>query len=252
MADSPITSAPGTSGLSVIAWLRSNQLMPYTEEDWPPGGMVQFSSSAGPSITVIKAGDVEAAGGVGGWQQSERMLREDADWWRGVPKQTMTIPVLIDRRIPNTVLTVEARLQTLRRMGRRPQGGDRPPAVTVVGDIPQHLRRVVWKIDEVRIGAYDMSRDDPKLMRRLAATVEMSSLSDVEEVEGVKLRRTREKGKRRQRVYHTKQGDTLRSIAVRLLGASNQWPDLKAWNKNLKTVRDPDAPLRRGTRLVLK
>jgi hypothetical protein len=246
---------PDTSwlGNGYIAWRQQWGLNNWLEPNLPPQGMVRFTSSEGPYVTLIVTGDPDRGGGVGGWQTSERALRQDADWWKGTPKDTLSLPLLFDLRYPGSSLSIEQRMTKLYAMGRRPRGGDRPPGVTLTGDVPERDRLIVWKIDDIRLGARDFRADSPLKLRRQALSVELSSLAAVEDVDAVRMRRTRDKkNQRRQRVIHTKQGDTLRSVAVRMLGASNRWPSLREDNKNVRHVRDPDAPLRRGTRLVIK
>lgn len=217
-----------------------------------PSGMVGLIPERGSRVErLILNGDIERAGGVGGWQQSERVLRTDADWWKSTPKATLTIPCLLDIEYVRAD-RVETVLQQIYDMGK-PSEDDDPTGIKVVGDIPQSAHQV-WKIDNITISTVLWQVDHPNLLRRVALSIELSELNRADEIKPVSIKSTRTGGgKRRRRIYPTKRHDTLRGIAVRELGNQRLWHDIKTWNdKKLKHVSDPDQLLRAGIRLVLK
>lgn len=214
----------------------------------PASGQVRLYT-ADAVFVAIRNGEVDRSGGVGGWQQSARVLRPDADWWKNTPKDIAGIPLMLDiDELPGAPL--EQRLTALRSMGQPDESGQ-PPAVSVDGDAPM-CAGIAWKIDDVALGAALYRPDAPTRLRRVELTVQLSSLDEADAVEKVTVKRTRSSAtKRRRRVIHSRQGDTLRAIAVRQLGSSGQYTKIREWNPKLKKI-DPDAPLRVNTKVVLK
>lgn len=219
----------------------------------PPMGMLRVIGPKNHTTVAIIMGDPDRDGSVGGWQQSTVLLAEDADYWTGRPKASASWPLLLHATALPGDRSVEDRLDELYWLGQS-HGGEDPPAVRLTGDVPARDRRVQWKIDNIALGArrYQYGGYGRDLLS-LAITLSLSSRRLVGEVEQVALRDTRDrKGDRRQRApIKTRQGDTLRAIAVRELGGSSDWVKLRQWNPGLRKV-DPDDPLRRGTRVALK
>lgn len=215
----------------------------------PQSGMIRLTSRRGTEITIIRNGDIDRSGGVGGWQQSERYLREDADWWKSYPKPTVSIPGLLDIDAQPAPGSIEQRLNTLYGMGHT-HGDAHPPGIRLAGDAP-HCTHLTWKLDDIRLGAALYQPEHPSRLRRIEFTLELSKLTLPDPVGPVSVKRTRTHGRRRRRTIHAHRGDTLRAIAVRELGKSNEYKQLRDWNPKLKRV-DPDQPLRPGTPIVLR
>jgi hypothetical protein len=215
----------------------------------PRSGMVKLVSENGSALTLIRNGDIDGSGGVGGWQSSERVLREDADWWKSLPKITRSIPCLLDVDALGGP-SLERRLEVLFAMGA-PDDDDDPPPLRVLGDIDPIAKARRLKIDDIRLAAQLFREDDPSALRRQELTLELSSFTESRGVSRVTVKRTRDShGKRRRRTIIARRGDTLRAIAVRQLGSSGDYKLIRSWNPKLKRV-DPDAPLRAGTKVVL-
>lgn len=222
---------------------------PFAGVTPPRSGMIKLVSATGASLTLIRNGDLDGGGGVGGWQDSERVLREDADWFKSTPKGTRSVPCLIDLDAIGGP-SLERRLEVLYSMGR-PDGDDDPPAIRLYGDIDPIARRLKWKIDDIKLGAELFREEATDELRRQELTLELSTFAEARGVSKVTVRRTRDsKGKRRRRTISAKRGDTLRAIAVRQLGSSGDYKLIREWNPKLKHT-DPDAPLRAGTKVVL-
>lgn len=219
----------------------------------PPSGMVKLvplASGLG-TVTVIRNGTVDRGGSVGGWQASERVLREDADWWKSIPKGTVSIPCLLDVDAIPDARTIEKRLRALYDMGQ-PDGQDDPTAIHLYGDVPMcHPPTWVWKLDDIQLGDDLFLEDQPTVLRRQELTLSLSTYSVTRGVTKVTVKRTRDKhDRRRRRTISARKGDTLRAIAVRQLGSSGAYAQIREWNKKLRHT-DPDAPLRAGTKIVL-
>lgn len=217
----------------------------------PRSGMVKLVPSRGSALTLIKADDLDRSGGVGGWQPLERALAPDATWWKATTNGELSLSCLID--IDETGgPDLERRLDVLYAMGRPAAGADEPPSIRVIGDVDPDTRRKTWKLDNIRLGKETFRADAPALMRQQALTLELSELVIVDPVALVTVRRTRNAaGQRRRRTIRSRQGDTLRAIAVRQLGSSGQYKQLREWNPRLKRV-DPDQPLKVNTQIVLR
>jgi hypothetical protein len=218
----------------------------------PPHGMLRLIGPKGHTVVLIISGDPDRSGSVGGWAQSTRVLAEDADYWVGRPKATATWPCLLHVDGLPGDRSIEDRLDEVYWLGQS-HDGEEPPVIRLSGDVPARDRRLEWKLDDVALGARRYLGNDARTLRSIAVTLSMSSRRLVADVDRVALRPTRDKqGQRRQRQpVRTRQGDTLRSIAVRELGSSADWVKLRQWNPKLKKI-DPDDPLRRGTKVALK
>lgn len=211
--------------------------------------MVKLVADSGAALTLIRNGDLDISGLVGGWQQSERMLLEDADWWKSSPKGAISAPLMLDIDAVGGP-SLERRLTVLYSMGQ-PVDEDDPPGLRLFGDVPAPLRQLTWKMDDVKLAAALYREEAISELRRLELTVELSTLAVATGVTGVTVKRTRDsKGKRRRRTISARKGDTLRAIAVRQLGSSGDYKKIRDWNPKLKHL-DPDAPLRAGTKVVL-
>jgi hypothetical protein len=223
---------------------------PFAGVTPPRSGMVKLVSAAAASLTLIRNGDIGGGGGVGGWQGSERVLREDADWWKSTPKATRSIPCLLDIDAIGGP-SLERRLEVLYAMGRPVDDESDPPAIRLYGDVDPIARARRWKLDDIQLGAELFLEDSPTELRRQELTLELSTYAPAPGVSRTTVKRTRDsKGKRRRRTISARKGDTLRAIAVRQLGSSGDYKLIRSWNPKLKRV-DPDAPLRAGTKVVL-
>lgn len=216
----------------------------------PRSGMVKLVSATGASLTLIRNGDLDGSGLIGGWQGSERVLREDADWWKSTPKGTRTIPCLLDIDAIGGP-SLERRIEVLYAMGQPVDDENDPPPLRLYGDVDPIARARRWKLDDIKLGAQLFLEDSPTELRRQDLSLELSTFSPAPGVTRVTVRQTRDShGKRRRRTIQARKGDTLRAIAVRQLGSSGDYKLIRSWNPKLKRV-DPDAPLRAGTKVVL-
>lgn len=216
----------------------------------PRSGMVKLVASNGTSLTLIRNGDITRTGSVGGWQTSERTLREDADWWKSTPKGAYSIPCLLDIDAIGGP-SLERRLDVLYAMGA-PTADDDPPEIRLFGLVPAGTGpRWRWKLDDISLGTMLESEAALGTLRRIELTLEMSTFAPGGRVTAATIKRTRDTASsRRRRTLVAKKGDTLRAIAVRQLGSSGDYKLIRSWNPKLARV-DPDAPLRAGTKVVL-
>lgn len=217
-----------------------------------PSGMVQFYTGSGRYVTVIKNGDMDRGGTVGGWKSVDRGGQPEAHYHDGAtPPATLSIPFMLDSAAMGGI-DVSKAVDVLYGMGLALGRQEDPPAVWINGDILPRDYGIPWKMDDLSITETLYFPRRPGVLRRVSGTVELSRLRKVGEVEDVTVRRSRTgRNRRRQRVIRAKRNDTLRVIAVRELGSVGGWKKLREWNKKLARL-DPDKPLRAGTRVVIK
>jgi hypothetical protein len=219
-----------------------------------PSGMVRVLTTRGgdDGINCLVVGDPDRGGGVGGWEEVARPLRRPSHYWAGAPNDTCSWQLAWDLTVQSG-RSIEDRLTGLRAMGRPRGDEEEPPGIMVLGDVPRPDLGVLWKMDDLSLGARRYRPDAPTVLAFLAFTLTLSRLTEPDEVEAVHVSRSRTRaGKRKQRVYRTRKGDTLRGIAVRELGLPSGWADIRKWNPKAFKKVDPDTPLRANMRVVLK
>jgi hypothetical protein len=221
----------------------------------PRPGMVTLEPERGSSLTLILNAPPDRAGGVGGWETSERILATPATWWKAPTQDTMSLDCLLDIDAIGGP-SLERRLRVLRDMAQ-PGGEDEPPWLQISGDLWDSDQNVRWVIQDLKLGdrlyiGSGGGRGVVGGLRRQQVTVDLIRYVEVEEVDALRVRRSRlATGKRRRRTYVVRRGDTLRAIALRELGDASLWRDLRKWNKSVKRA-DPDATLRTGLHLKLQ
>lgn len=213
-----------------------------------PGGRVTFIPEVGSSLTLLVEGPPERGGGVGGWESSERGGTRPAKWFKSIPDDTYSWPLILDIDEVGGP-PIERRLRVLRDMGQ-PQGHDNePPAITVTGDLWEHDGNIQWVMNELTLGERLWNSDGS--LRRQHVTVGLERYTPLDEIEAVRIRPTRTGTKKKRRSVVVHGNDTLRVIAVRELGDATRWKDLRRWNAKLKRT-DPDARLRTGLHITLR
>lgn len=213
----------------------------------PRGGMVTLHAGKA-QLTMILNKEPDRGGGVGGFQAAERAMRRPGKWWKNSPDDTMTLDCTIDIDAIGGP-SVERRIRVLRDMGLPTSGGEDPPSITVDGDIWDDDKTVEWVMEDMTFGARLWNPDGT--LRRQQITVELSRFNELATIKPIRIKSTRQKGKRKSRVVIAHTRDTLRAVALRELGDSTRWKDLQRWNKKLKRT-DPDLALRTGTHISIK
>lgn len=223
-------------------------------------GSIRLVADAGPfrgqGVTVILTSAPQFSGGVGGWEVMSRPGRRPARWWRGGTEMALTIDGVLDVDRGDPTFGVEDRLTRLRQFGVRPGGQEAPAPLRLAGDLsdPYSARGGLWVLVGMGLGDRLYLRDGR--LRRQAVTLELADYAPVETIQPVSVRRTRASVNRpRVRQVTTRQGDTLRGMAVRELGFGGGWSQIRDWNPRLfKGSRHtgPDDPLRAGLRVTIR
>lgn len=108
---------------------------------------------AGQALVVEIVGDIQDAGGVGGWSAIERPLREAAAEWTGLPERIQTIPIAIDGRGTSARAhrSVEAECRRLESWCQPTTETGEPPVLRLTGPVYGAGRR--WVIDDLQKGS---------------------------------------------------------------------------------------------------
>jgi len=210
--------------------------------------------------------------GYGGWAEVERPRRKPLTTFKAPPALRMTLPILLDNFVDGR--SIEADLTRLERMARPLASDGEPPRVWIAakgGAIP--YQGLAWVIDAIEWGDALMNGSGNRV--RQAAT-----LSLLEYVEDVYLTEKSAAQRRRSKSAATKSkkgapskritagrkkakapgpglraadpaddfgaGEDLASIAARVLGDADRWPEIA----ELNGIRDP-ASIRPGQVLRL-
>lgn len=214
-----------------------------------PSGVYQLRPNRGKPVTLLNDGPPDRAGGVGGWETSDRMGSPPGRWFSGQAVETMSLPCILDRHEQKGHTTVEDRLSALYAMGRAGRHAH-PPHIRVLGDIRPFDKRLTWIMQDISLG--DRSMLEPGVIRQQHLTISLEGWYGIPHVTSASVKRTRNgSDKPKTHTIHTRAGDTLRAIAVRELGGSGRVSDIKSWNARFKRT-DPDAPLRAGIKVLIK
>lgn len=215
------------------------------------------------AVIVIQTDVPDRSGGVGGWETVERRFQRPAKYWRGPELSTLTLHCAIDRRAIRQRMSVERALEQLYALAKDPSakltgsgatGGaaDDPTPVRLTGDVVDRDQRIDWVIQDITLAE---RLPEPGhgffVLGRQHFDLELEEYVAVPSIDPVRIGRTRDKaGQRAKHTISTKQGDTLRVIALRELGEPDDWTKVRDWNPKLKKVH-PDDPLATGTKVVI-
>jgi phage protein U len=216
-----------------------------------PGGKLTLLPSYGAPLTLIVMASPDRAGGVGGWEASERAEQRPGKWWKGQPDDTMSWEFLVDIDMEFAGLSVEKRLSILRLMGVKHAGQDEPPSIKLDGDVTPADASLTWVIEDIQYT--DRLYQGDGTLQQQKVTVTFTRYNAIDEVSAIRIRSTRVKGrKKRHHVIKTKTGDTLRAVAIRELGNGSRWKEIKTWNPKVLKRVNPDVRLRAGTHLTIR
>ena len=226
-----------------LARHRFNQPLPR-----PQQGLVTLTGEYAGAVTLIVTGTPDYSPSVGGWETVDRFGDAAVSWWKTRPLATLSLPCLLNIEVTGPV---EAALSMLELIGQ-PRAGRDPSRVKVRGDVPPSAATATatWRLDAMKYGerSYRTDNDQLLLWQELTLDLTQHAAGKIAAVGGMKTRNR--SGARTRRVVNARQGDTLRTIALRELGSSNDWKQLRAWNKKLART-DPDALLAVGLKVTI-
>lgn len=201
-----------------------------------------------PEIDItIPMGDGPAysTGGLGGWSTVQRQDNISVTDWAGQEPLTQDVPLLLDGFAEH--LSMEREWNTVKKLGRDPNGDERkPPVFKVFG--PVEYPGKSWVLPEGGIEpnpASFLKRDDGELLR-VEFTLHLLEYIRPDTL-GQKRRRRTGISQNVALTYTTRKGDTLISIAAEVLGNWQRWRDIGALNG----ISDPhrELPAKRVLRL---
>lgn len=158
-----------------------------------------------------------------------RPLRRGLTRWTGSNPMQLTIPILLDGYRQGR--SIEPAIADLERMAA--QGGGEPLEVTIdcTGSIVPHHDEHKWLITGLDFGDAISSSRGRRL--RQAITVTVTAAVDAKTEKSI-AKRNKGSGSHARR-YRVKAGDTLRSIARKVLGDPDRWVDIR----RLNNIADP-------------
>lgn len=200
------------------------------------------------------------ADGYGGWNLINRPRRKALTEWDGINPLRVLVPVILgvkpgrggvaDGRALN-ISCAPDRL-ALERMAMPPAVGAEPPQISVSGPVP-HATSGPWVIESfdwdqapiynaagvlvrhaVTVHLLEYVRDD-RLALDLNAAAHARRSSTTKSASAARTAGGSSNQATRQKVYVVRAGDTLSSIAARVLGNYKRWTEIASLN----SIRDP-------------
>jgi hypothetical protein len=191
-------------------------------------------------ITIPMGNGPALPGGFGGWITVDRQDDVSVTDWEGQQPLTEDVPLLLDAY--GTGDTVQREWNTVKKLGRDPNGDERrPPVFKVEGplDAPDG-KAWVLPTEGIEINSASVIKDNAGRYLRVEFTLHL-----VEYVPPDTIRRRKKHSGRRgigpnqALTYTTRAGDTLISIAAAVLGDWKQWKALGKKNG----LHDPNRAL---------
>jgi LysM repeat protein len=199
---------------------------------------LRVTGSLGPAGMVITGGGPE-------WEEIKIPRGDSYSQWNGRQLYTATLDILFDGWGP-TRRSVEPELIALDQLANRLSGMLTPPRLRIWGAIPKW--GIPWVIPGIDYG--DAIRDTRSGNRvRQACTVHLLEYRGEEAV--AVTPRAAAKPKHVQK-YKVKHGDTLKSIAAKILGNSNKWQVIARANNGLRGWQIPKSFIGKTIKVPLK
>jgi hypothetical protein len=198
-------------------------------------------------------------GGYGGWNTVARPRRKSLTQWDGIDPLAMVFSIILDGVGDDR--SIEAEIDRLERMAQPPSEGAEPPIVRVdgvmlhaakswvIGDLEWAAEQATYSRSgyctrqEITVHLIEYVADDRLVTKSAAERVRRraaQAAATASKGSGSPTRPTKAK------LYEVRSGDTLSSIAARVLGSYTRWPEIASLND----LHDPDR-LAVGQRLRL-
>lgn len=200
----------------------------------------------GPAVFAFAGPDPAKFSSDGGWSLQPRPRRSGFTEYDGVAPYTLTVPVLFDKL--DTGDSVEAEIETLRRLMRDRVGPRAEPAVVQVAGASVPLTHLVWVIQDLEFGDEIKRNDGARSRAFVTVTLYQYLAADI--LVSVKASPAQAAQERMgvasvggtasvttSRTYTVRQGDTLSSIAASQLGSAGRYTEIASLNG----IRDPNA-----------
>lgn len=197
----------------------------------------------GPSIRAEIGNGFVTPSLTGGWGVTARQRAKGITEWTGRSPISIDIPILLDGFDNND--SVESDVRALYAMMDKPEGKrDEPPIIRLGGQFPIPFKGRDWVINGIAPGAEERRHKDGHRTRAFFTVTVLEHVpGDVIVVHKSSpakkhQQKSKDDGERwtsRPTTYTVKRGDTLQSIAAKVLGDQKRWHDIK----DLNNLRDP-------------
>jgi hypothetical protein len=194
-------------------------------------GFISFSTRSPRLSVVAKPGDgvPVVTDGYGTIETITRPLRRGLTRWTGSNPLTLTIPILLDGY--RTGRSIEPQIADLEQMAAVDGGEPMHVTIDCTGNIVPHHDDHKWLVTGLDFGEAISSHRGRRL--RQAITVQVTAVVEATTEKSV-AKRNKGSGNHARR-YRVKAGDTLRSIARKVLGDPDRWVDIRRANN----ITDP-------------
>jgi LysM repeat protein len=185
----------------------------------------QVEAIMGPTNPIV-------AGGYGTWELQKRPHRKSLTNWTGHDPFTMNLDLMIFEDI-NDQISIEGRIRDLERMAMPDRANTpvRPPVVRITGEMVPH-NDLPWVIQDMTWG---VTLRNLSTFHRYQQQVTISLLEFITGSEVEQTNALPGHGVPKYRTYTVRRGDTLQSIAKKLLGDSSRWKEIARLNH----INDP-------------
>lgn len=204
-----------------------------------PEKFIEFSSRS-PRIRVrARPGDgvPTVTDGYATIETITRPLRRGLTRWTGSNPMQLSIPILLDGWSDG--VSIEPQIADLERMAAVDGGDPCEIAIEATGKLVPHADEHSWYITGLDPGEAILDRRGRR--RRQAFTVTVTAVVTANTEKSIARR---QQGGHHARQYRVKSGDTLRSIARKVLGDADRWTDIR----RLNNITDPRIVGTPGTR----
>lgn len=179
--------------------------------------------------------------GYGGWSTRMRPRRQALTVYSGHEPYSMDLSLLFDGFAEDD--GVDSQLSALERMARPPADFQEPPLIRITGPIPH--ADLQWVINGIRWGESIRNESGYRVRQEVVLNLLRYIAEDRVNVKGSAERaRTTGSGSSgsssrggSSRLHTVRSGETLSSIAAKLLGDYKRWTEIATLNK----IRDPKA-----------
>jgi LysM repeat protein len=192
---------------------------------------VTFTSVSPRLVVTAHPGDSQpvVTDGYGTVETVTRPLRRGLTRWVGSNPPQVSIPILLDKF--RTGESVEGDIDDLERMAGLPGGEPLHVKITATGNLVPHAADFEWYITGLDWGDAVLNSKGNRLRQRATVTV-----TAIIEAATEKSIAKRHKPKHHHAgTYRVKSGDTLKSIAKKVLGDVSRWVAIK----RLNNIADP-------------
>lgn len=204
-------------------------------------GFISFGTRSPRLHVVAKPGEgvPTVTDGYASIETVTRPLRRGLTRWTGSNPMQLSIPILFDGYRDNR--SIEPKIADLEKMAAVDGGEPMHVTIDCTGNIVPHHAEHKWIITGLDFGEAISSHRGRRL--RQAITVQVTAVVEAKTEKSI-AKRNKGSGNHARR-YRVKKGDTLRTIARKVLGTPDRWVDIRRANN----ITDPRIVGKPGTKI---